>query len=82
MSEIWKRHEVFIDSEEDRLPRIIPRLVTLYKSKAIETIIADLKTQLGDETLSEERTGEIMRQILALNEVRTRIAKKIQRLIL
>jgi len=82
MSELWKRHEVFLDSEQDKLSDIIPRAVTLYKSKTIEAIIADLKNQLADESLTDESLEAIMEQISALNEVRTRIAKKISRLIL
>lgn len=82
LSELWKRHDVFLDSEQDKLSEIIPRVVTLYKSKTIEAIIADLKAQLSDESLSDDLQVEIMEQISALNEVRTKIAKKISRLIL
>ena len=82
MSELWKRHEIFLDSEEERLSELVPRVVTLYKSKTIEAIIAKLKERLADEGLSEEEQMSIMENIAALNEVRTRIAKKISRLIL
>lgn len=41
MSELWKRHEIFLDSEEERLSELIPRVVTLYKSKTIEAIIGN-----------------------------------------
>ena len=82
LSELWKRHEIFLESEDKRLAHLIPRTVTLYKSKTIEVIINRLKEQLADETLSEEELSSIMENISALNEVRTRIAKKISRLIL
>ena len=82
MSDLWKRHEIFLDSEEERLADLIPRAVTLYKSKTIEIIIGDLKGRLADEDLSDEEMISIMESIAALNEVRTRIAKKISRLIL
>ena len=82
LSELWKRHDVYLDSEENRLSELIPRVVTLYKSKTIEAIIARLKERLTDETLSDEELTEIMENISALNEVRTKIAKKISRLIL
>ena len=82
LSDLWKRHEIFLESEEKRLSHLIPRAVTLYKSKTIEVIINKLKEQLADETLSEEELASIMENISALNEVRTRIAKKISRLIL
>ena len=82
LSELWKRHDIYLDSEESRLSELIPRVVTLYKSKTIESIIAQLKERLADENLSDEELTEIMENISALNEVRTRIAKKISRLIL
>ena len=82
MSELWKRHEIFINKEEDKLATLIPRAVTLYKTKTIEAIIGQLKAKLADEDLSEDELTAIMENISALNEVRTRIARKISRLIL
>lgn len=82
LSEIWKRNDVFFDAEQDKLSEIIPRVVTLYKSKTIEGIINGLNKQLSDENLPDAELTAIMEQISALNEVRTAIAKKIQRLIL
>lgn len=82
MSDLWKRHEIFLESEEQRLAELIPRAVTLYKSKTIESIINELKHRLSDENISEEELVSIMGNISALNEVRTKISKKISRLIL
>lgn len=82
LSELWKRHDIYLDSEETRLAELIPRAVTLYKSKTIEAIIGELKHRLADETLSDDELTAIMSNIAALNEVRTKIAKKISRLIL
>ena len=82
LSGLWKRHDIYLDLGESRLSGLIPRVVTLYKSKTIESIIAQLKERLADENLSDEELTEIMENISALNEVRTRIAKKISRLIL
>lgn len=82
LSGLWKRHEIYLDSEEERLSALIPRAVTLYKSKTIEAIIKQLKERLSDEDISDEEVTTIMENISALNEVRTRIARKISRLIL
>ncbi len=82
MSELWKRHEVYLESEEQRLDTLVPRAVTLYKSKAIEGIIRRLNERLADESLSEEEQLRIMENIARLNDVRTRIARKISRPIL
>ncbi|MBP3332392.1 MAG: DNA primase [Tidjanibacter sp.] len=81
-SELWKRHEIIIEQEEERLSEAVPRAVTLYKTKTVEQIIKSLQEQLNNDSLTEEQEEEIMRSISALNEVRIRISKKLSRLIL
>ncbi len=81
-SELWRKHDIIIEQEEERLSEAVPRAVTLYKTKSVERIIKSLQMQLNEEGLSEEQEEEIMRNISALNEVRIRISKKLSRLIL
>ncbi len=81
MSEIWKRHEIFLDNDETRLGKLIPHAVTLYKVKTIEMIIGDLRAALA-EVSDEDEAANILEKISALNEARKKIAKKMNRLIL
>ncbi len=81
-SELWRRHDIIIEKEEDRLSDAVPRAVMLYKTKSVEQIIASLEKQLEDENFSDEQVSEIMRNISALNKVRTSISRKFSRLIL
>lgn len=81
-SELWRRHEIVIESEEERLGISVPRAVMLYKSKAIEGIISTLQEQLKNDDLAEERLNEIMYHITALNRERMELAKRLSRLIL
>ncbi len=88
-SKLWKRHEISVASERERLPEALPRAVMLYKSKVIEELSAELRARLrqddsGDEgtELSETEATEILRRITALDRERTAIAKRLSRLIL
>ena len=81
ISKLWKRFDIVVESEQDRLPTALPRAVILYKSKVIDDIIAELYPRLDDSSLSEEEKDEITRQITILNQERKLISKKLERLI-
>jgi DNA primase len=82
VSKLWLRHDIVVESEADRLSHSVPRIVILYKSKAIEHIIETLKQQLADENLSDEEQADVTYRIAALNKERMTIARKLSRLIL
>ena len=81
VSKLWKRFDIVVESEQDRLPTALPRAVILYKSKVIDDIIAELRLRLNDTSLSEEEQIEITQQISILNQERNSISKKLERLI-
>ena len=81
VSKLWKRFDIVVESEQDRLPTALPRAVILYKSKVIDDIIAELRLRLNDTSLSEEEQIEITQQISILNQERTSISKKLSSLI-
>ena len=81
-SKLWKRHEIPVETEEERLSDAIPRAVILYKSKVIEELAESLRSRLSHEHISDEETADILRRITALDRERTAIAKRISRLIL
>jgi DNA primase len=81
-SELWKRHEVPVDTEQQRLPKALPHAVILYKSKVIEELTDRLRRRLDTEGLSEEETTEILHRITAFNKEQNAIAKRLDRLIL
>ena len=82
MSNIWKKHDVFDAKEEDLLAEVVPKTIILYKSKAIEVIIAELQRNLAKPDLSEEQQTEILFKITALNRERLSIANRLKRLML
>lgn len=82
LSNMWSRHDIYIDSDSERLSTALPRVVALYKSKTIESMINELQRRLAGDDITEDEEVEIMESIVALNEERTRISKNISRLIL
>ena len=82
ISKMWEKHDVVVEREADRLADYVPRAVILYKSKAIESIIDELKKELKDDSLPEDKLRDITYRITALNKERMTIARKLSRLIL
>ena len=80
-SELWRRKEIHVESDAEMLAVGVPKAVTLYKSKVIETLIRELQAQLSEE-LPDDEEKEIMQRLTAYNQAKVAIANKIQRLIL
>lgn len=81
-SKLWKRHDVPVGTEQQRLPEALPRAVVLYKSKVIEELAAGLRKRLNEEGLSDEEASDIVQRITLLDRERNAISKRISRLIL
>ena len=81
-SELWKRSEIIVENEEDKLYDAVPRAITLYKSKIIESMIDDLAQKLSELVEFNDEAGEIMKQINQLNNTRKLICEKYSRIIL
>lgn len=82
VSDLWRQKDVHIESDEELLSAGVPKTLTIYKSKVIERMIRQQQERLSDESLSEAEHDEALRQIAHLNNVKMRLANKIQRLIL
>ena len=81
-SELWRRKEVHVESEAEMLAVGVPKAVTLYKSKVIDSLIKELNARLADDTLSDAGLEEVLRRLDGYNRVKVQIAHKLQRLIL
>lgn len=74
-SRMWKRYEIRMSTERERLGEAIPKAITIYKSKVVSSIITALQKELaGIETMEEAQ--EIMQRMNALNELRKNIYDK------
>ncbi len=81
-SAIWQRLEIHLETDAEMLAVGVPKVVTLYKSKVVDSLIKELQAKLSDESLSDEASSEVVQRLAAYNKVKVTIARKIQRLIL
>ena len=81
-SELWRRKEVHVESEAEMLAVGVPKAVTLYKSKVIDSLIKELNARLADDTLADAEQEEVLRRLDDYNRVKVQIAHKLRRLIL
>lgn len=81
-SELWRRKEIHVESEAEMLAVGVPKAVTLYKSKVIDSLIKELNARLADDTLADAEQEEVLRRLDGYNRVKVQIAHKLQRLIL
>ena len=81
-SELWRRKEVHVESEAEMLAVGVPKAVTLYKSKVIDSLIKELNARLADDTLTDAEQVEVLRRLDGYNRVKVQIAHKLRRLIL
>lgn len=74
-SKMWKRYEIRVSTERERLGEAIPKAITIYKSKVVSSIITALQKELAGIATMED-AEEIMRRMNALNELRKNIYDK------
>ena len=78
----YQAHET-AESEEEKLGRIIPKTIILYKSKVMEAIIASLNEELASlPEDDDEGVARILASIARFNAERNKIAHKTERNIL
>lgn len=81
-SEIWKRKDIHIESDDEMLAVGVPKAITLYRSKVVEGMIKELLSELGKEGHSEEEQVELVQRLAKYNEIKKTIANKLNRVIL
>lgn len=81
-SEIWRRKDVHVESEDEILAAGIPKAIMLYRSKVVERMIKVQMERLRDNEISEQEEAECIRQLDMLNQIKATLAKESQRLIL
>ena len=81
-SQLWSKKDVHIESDEEMLAVGVPKAVTLYKSKVVEGMIKELQSQLLRGDLDEEAESNLLQNLVKLNQVKLKIANKLERSIL
>ncbi|WP_320051654.1 DNA primase [uncultured Acetobacteroides sp.] len=80
LSNIWKKFGQSEDNLVEFLSAAVPKAVTNYKAKVIALAIKNMMEEL--KNITEEDFEEMTMRITALNQVRTEIAKQLERPVL
>ena len=81
-SKLWQQKDVHVESEVEMLSNGVPKAIMLYRSKIIERLIKELTQRLDDSDLSDDDQIDIVKRLNELNNAKTAISHKSQRLIL
>lgn len=81
-SELWRRKEVRIESDEEMLAVGVPKVMLLYKSKVIDRLIAAQQERLRKADITDDEEQECLMMLARLNQAKLKVAKMSQRLIL
>lgn len=79
LSKIWKRHDNFVETEEMKLIELVPETVNSFKNKKVLKALADLQENLSqaEKNNKEEEISEIQARIVALNNIKREISRKL-----
>lgn len=79
LSKIYEKNEIYIETEDLKLKRIVPDTILTFKSKKIKSAIRETREQLGKaaEANFEEAIEELSRKIIKLNDKRAFLSKNL-----
>lgn len=81
-SEIWRKKDVHIESDEELLAMGVHKALMLYRSKIIDNLIAEQNALLANEELSEEEHNECIKEITKLNKIKNALSRKSNRVVI
>ena len=81
LSKIWQRKEVHVESDEELLANGVPKAITLYKARIVNQMISEQQKLLTNKELTEEESMLIIDKIKRLNDIKSTIAQKVDRVI-
>lgn len=79
LSGLWTRKESFIETEEDKLVLIVPKLVNEYKGKKVRLLMKEVmqEMQKAQDTGNSDRMMELMKQKMVLDQIKNAISKEL-----
>ena len=81
-SEIWRKKDVHIESDEELLSVGVKKVLMLYRSKIIDKLIAEQNAMLNNEELGEEEHNECLKEITKLNKIKNALSRKSNRVVI
>ena len=82
VSQIWRKKEVHVESEEELLAVGVHKAIMLYRSKVVDKMIEEYRSKLDNEELSDEERDEYVKQVSSLNRIKTKMAKQSKRIVM
>jgi len=76
LSKIWKRKETNIETEEDKLKKIIPAIILGYKSLKISRALKETEEEIK-KCSDEEKTAELLKRYKLLKETNMVLARQL-----
>lgn len=79
LSGIWTRKESFMETEEEKLVLIVPKLVNEYKGKKVRLLMNEVmqEMQKAQDTGNSDRMMELMKQKMVLDQIKNAISKEL-----
>lgn len=78
-SQIWGKADKVLYTEKERLGEAIPKALSILLQKVINNRILTKIGELSSIDGDDEKSGDIIRDISTLNEIRTQICEKFER---
>ncbi len=76
LSKIWKRKETNVETEEDRLKKIIPSIILGYKSIKISIALKDTEEEIK-KTTDNQKMEELLQRYKLLKETNMLLARQL-----
>jgi DNA primase len=79
LSKIYARNEIYVETEDMKLKKILPDTLITFKSKRIKLAISEAREQLikAEEEKLEEEKEDILRELDHLNSIRLSLSKSL-----
>jgi DNA primase len=79
LSGIWTRKESFMETEEEKLVLIVPKLVNEYKGKKVRLLMNEVmqEMQKAQDSGNSDRMMELMKQKMVLDQIKNAISKEL-----
>lgn len=76
LSRIWKKHDVWVETEEDKLMELVPHAVLAFKNLQIKKALKETEAMIK-KCRENDELSELMKRHKRLNEVHKALNKKL-----
>ena len=79
LSEIWKKKEAYVETENMKLQEIVPEAINAFKNQKVLTLIKEVEEQLtqAQQNNDEENIVLLQQRYIILNELKKNLSKNL-----